>query len=115
MSKQNIALLSLSIAAVGAIVANRFVTPAGDQAVADENTLGVARSNAADGELLPVDVIGTAVVEAGAAISKGATLKSNAAGKAITWVTSGAKVAIALEAATGDGSFIEVLLIQNAA
>jgi hypothetical protein len=44
MSKQNIALLSLSITAVGAIVANRFVTPAQDQAVADENTLGVARS-----------------------------------------------------------------------
>jgi hypothetical protein len=56
-----------------------------------------------------------AVVEAGAAISKGATVKSNAAGKAITWATSGAKVGIALEAAAGDGSFIEVLLIQNAA
>jgi hypothetical protein len=115
MSKQNIALLSLSITAVGAIVANRFVTPAQDQAVADENTLGVARSNAAGGELVTVDVLGTAVVEAGAAISKGATVKSNAAGKAITWATSGAKVGIALEAAAGDGSFIEVLLIQNAA
>lgn len=115
MSKQSIAVLTLSIQASGAIVANRFVTPAGDQAEADENTLGVARSNAADGEQVAVDVLGTAVVEAGAAIAAGATVKSNAAGKAITWASSGAKVGIALEAATGDGSFIEVLLIQNAA
>jgi len=81
MSKQSISLLTLSIAAVGAIAANRFVTPARDQAVADENTLGVATTAATDGEVLAVDVMGTAIVEAGAAVAAGATLKADASGK----------------------------------
>ena len=54
-------------------------------------------------------------VEVGAAVDKDATLKSDANGKAIAWATSGAKVAIALEAATAADQFIEVLLIPNAA
>ena len=58
----------------------------------------------------------TAVKEhAGAAVAAGASLKSDASGRAITWVTSGAKIAIALDAATGAGQFIEVLLIPNVA
>lgn len=115
MSKQSTPVLALTIEASGTITANRFVTPVNDQAVADENTLGVARSTVSDGEQVTVDVLGTAVVEAGAAITAGATVKSNASGKAITWATSGAKVGIALQDAAGDGSFIEVLLIPNAA
>lgn len=115
MSKQSIPLLTLSILAAGAVAAHRFVTPVRDQAVADENTLGVSTTDAANGESLAVDVLGTTIVEAGAAIAEGATLKADANGKAITWAVSGAKVAVALEAATGDGDFIEVLLIQNAA
>lgn len=115
MSRQNIALLALTVMATTAIAAERFVTPAGAQAGADANTLGVARSAAASGERVPVDVIGTAVVESGAAVAEGATLKSDASGRAITWATSGAKVAVALQAATAAGQFIEVLLIPNAA
>jgi len=41
-------------------------------------------------------------VESGAAFASGATLQSDASGRAITWA-SGAKVARALEAATGAG------------
>jgi len=115
MPRQSTPLLTLTIAASGAIVANRFVTPVNDQAVADENTLGVSRTAAADTESVSIDVLGTTVVEAGAAVAAGATLKSDANGKAITWAASGAKVAIALEAAAADGDFIEVLLIPNAA
>jgi hypothetical protein len=62
-----------------------------------------------------VDVLGTTVVEAGAAINAGATVKSNAAGKAITWASSGAKVGLALGAAGADGDLIEILLIPNVA
>lgn len=115
MPIQSTPLLSLPVTASGAIVAHRFVTPARDQAVAGENTLGVARTAAADGALVTVDVLGTTVVQAGAAISAGATLKADAAGKAITWATSGAKVAVALAAAAADGDLVEVLLIPNAA
>jgi|OM-RGC.v1.028822323 hypothetical protein len=115
MPIQSTPILSLPVTADGAIAAHRFVTPVGDQAVAGEYTLGVARTAAADATLVTVDVLGTTVVEAGAAINAGATLKSDADGKAITWATSGAKVAVALAAAAAEGDLIEVLLIPNAA
>ncbi len=115
MSAQNISLLALTVAAAGTIAANRFVTPAGAQAGADANTLGVARTAAVATDKIAVDVLGTAVVEAGAAVAAGATVKSDASGRAITWVTSGAKVGVALEAASGAGALIEVLLVPNAA
>lgn len=116
MSAQNTALLTLTVAAAGAIAAARFVTPAGAQAGADANTLGVAGfAAAAAGDKIPAVALGTAVVEAGAAVAAGATVKSDASGRAITWVTAGAKVGIALQAAGAAGEMIEVLLIPNAA
>lgn len=116
MSKQSSPLLTLTVVAAGVIAADRFVTPAGAQAGADANTLGVARSAAAAaGDKVPVDVLGTSVVEAGAAIAAGASIKSDASGRAITWASAGARIAIALQAAGGAGEFIEVLLIPNAA
>ena len=36
-------------------------------------------------------------------------------GRGILWATAGAKVALALEASTAAGQFIECLLIQNVA
>ena len=115
MANQNIALLTLTTALTGTVTANRFVTAAGAQAGADANTLGVSRVSGVSGDKVPVDVLGTAVVEAGAALSAGATVKADASGRAITWVTSGAKVGLALEAATAAGQMIEVLLIPNVA
>lgn len=116
MSQQSIALLTLTITAAGAIAANRFVTPLGAQAGADANAIGVSRvAAAAVGEKIPVDMIGTTTVEAGAAIAAGATLKSDATGRAITWAAAGGRLAIALEAASAAGEFIEILFIPNAA
>ena len=114
MSQQAISLLALSVTLAGTAAANRFLTPAGAQAGADANTLGVSRSAGVAGEKITADVIGTAVVEAGAAVAAGATLKSDASGRAITWAVSGGKVAIALQPAAGAGSMIEVLLLPNA-
>lgn len=106
----------LSIKSAGAISAHRFVTATGAQAGADANTFGVSLASAAGaGEQVPVIVLGTATVEAGAAISAGATVKSDASGRAIPWATAGAKVGIALEAAAGAGEMIEVFLVPNAA
>lgn len=116
MAEQFRDVLNLPIVAAGAIAANRFVTPAGAQAAADANTLGVAASAAtAAGQRIPLIALGTAAVTAGAAIARGATLKVDAQGRAITWATAGARVAIALEAATAAGEIIEVLLVPNAA
>lgn len=115
MSTQSIPLLTLTLAAASAVAVCRFVTPLGAQAGADANTLGASCSAAGAGERFPVDVRGTTTLEAGAAVTVGATLKSDAQGRAITWAASGAKVGIALEAATAAGQFIEVLLVDNAA
>lgn len=115
MGTQNISLLALTVSLTGTVTANRFVTPIGAQAGADANTLGVSRVSGISGDKVPVDVAGTAIVEAGAAVSVGATIKADASGRGITWATSGAKVAIALEAATAAGQMIEVFLIGNAA
>ena len=112
--KQCIPLLTLTVVAAGTIAAHRFVTAAGAQAGADANTLGVARTEAVAADKIPVDVLGTAIVESGAAIAAGATLETDASGRGITWATSGGKVGIALEAASGAGEFIEVLLLPNA-
>lgn len=115
MSAQFTSLLAVPVVASGTIAAARFVTPAGAQAGADANTLGVARFAAVAADKLTVDVLGTAVVEAGAAVAGGATVKADASGRAITWVTSGAKVGLALEAAGAAGAMIEVLLVPNVA
>ncbi len=109
---QFIPVLTLPIVATGAITAERFVTPAGAQAGAGVNALGVARSDAASGQSLPVDVLGTAIVTAGAAIAAGALVETDATGRAITR-SAGAIVGRALQAAAAAGARIEVLLIPN--
>jgi len=115
MGQQNISVLSLTDTLTGTVAANRFVTAAGAQAGADANALGVSRQAGVATDKITVDVLGTATVEAGAAVAEGATIKSDASGRAITWVTAGAKIAVALEAASAAGQVIEVLLIPNAA
>lgn len=115
MSLQNISLLSLPVTLTGTVAADRFISPAGAYASADGNTLGVVRAGGDSGAKVTADVLGTAVVEAGAAVAAGATLKVDSTGRAITWVTSGAKVGLALQAASGAGVKIEVLLIPNVA
>ena len=52
-------------------------------------------------------------VTTGAAVSAGATLMTNAAGRAITWLTTNHKAGIALSASGGDGQAIEMLQYQS--
>lgn len=114
MGQQFCSLFALPVLLSGDVGANRFVSQAGAQAGADAATMGVARMAGVTGERVTVDVLGTAAIETGAAVAKGDTLKSDSSGRAIPWATSGAKVAIAQEAATGAGQFVEALLIPNA-
>lgn len=115
MSQQNVAILTLPLLLAGTVVANRFVTSAGAQTAADGNALGVTRSAGVSGDRITVDAKGTAMIEVGAAVTLGATIKSDAQGRAIPWATSGARLAIALEAATAAGQIIECVLVDNAA
>ncbi|MGP1664483.1 MAG: capsid cement protein, partial [Rhodanobacter sp.] len=90
---QSRAILTLSVLATAAIVANTFVTVGGAVAALKGNTFGVARTNGASGDLVPVDVLGTAQVIASAAIAKGASVQSTATGQAATAATGGVVVA----------------------
>lgn len=114
MSRQCIPVLTLGLTLTGTVVAERFVTGAGAQTGAAGNALGVTRTAGVSGDIVPVDVIGTAIVEAGAAIAANALVESDASGRAVTksaGVTLG-RLAPG-QVATAAGQFVEVLLIQN--
>lgn len=116
MSSGNISLLTLTVAAAGALAASRFVTQAGAYPTAGGKAFGVTRTSAAAaGDLLPVDVIGTAIVEAGAAVALDADLMVDATGRVVP-LTVGGKVPVAraMEAAAAAGALIEVLLVSSA-
>lgn len=114
MPSGNLAILTLTVAAGGALAENRFVTQAGAYPAAAAKAFGVTRAAAlAAGELLAVDVQGTAVAEAGAAFAKDASLELDATGRVVT-KTAGVGVARAMEAASAAGAFVEVLLTPSA-
>lgn len=113
MSQFN-SVLAKTLTAAGTIVAERFVSAAGAQiSVAGNAAIGVARNAAAAGELVTVDMVGTAIIESGGAISAGVAVKSGADGRALTYDT-GTKAGVALQAATGAGQRIEILLLAQA-
>lgn len=109
---QKISLLTLSIAAAVVLTAERFATGTGAVATAGGRAFGVTQTAGAIGDVVAVDVMGTAVVTAGAAIAKDAAVEVGTAGKAVTKST-GVTVARALQAAAADGDRIEVMLIPN--
>lgn len=112
--KNAISLLALTMTASGAITGQRFVTPAGAVAGAGVNAQGVAQTDAAIGDKLTVDVLGTAVVETGAAIAAGALVECDATGRAITKNTGITLGRLAPgEVSTALGQFVEVILIPN--
>lgn len=135
---QSITTLALNLTAPSAVAKRRAVGFDGAQAtVKGQKVIGVAHTDAASGETFTVDVSGTTVIEAGAAITKGQSLIVDTTGRAIpvtgalgivagatdvtsaaangTTVLSGADLpeyvfADALEAASAAGAFVEVLL-----
>lgn len=111
---QKITLMTLSIAAAVAITAERFMTASGTYPTARQGALGVAATDGAIGDLVPVDVIGAPVITAGAAFAKDTPLAAGANGKAVAAEAGDVIVAIALEAATADGDRVQVFFIPNA-
>lgn len=112
----NIAILTLTVAAAGALAANRFVTQAGAYPSAGAAAFGVTRTSAAvAGDLVPVDVQGTAIVEVGVGgVTKDGALMADATGRVVALAgLSKSPVARAMETAS-EGAFIEVLLVPSA-
>lgn len=112
----NLSTLTLTVAAAGALAANRFVTQAGAYPAAGGAAFGVTRTSAAAAsDLVPVDVQGTAIVESGAAVTLDAPLMVDATGRVVPLSGTGkSPVARAMQAATGAGQPIEVLLVPSA-
>ena len=109
---QNIALLTLTVVASAAVASQRFVGYDGAPSGAGDVALGVSRSDADTGDALPVDTIGTSIVESGAAITKGDSLEPDADGRAVPDSAGGnPQSARALEDASAAGEPIEVLLL----
>jgi len=80
-----------------------------------DGVVGVARRDADAGQSVRVQFLGTAKVEAGAAITKGAVVVPDASGRVITANTGGTIVGRALEAAGAAGDVIEVQLFISSA
>lgn len=138
MSRQSIELLCLPLKATGTVTAHRAIGFDGVRAsVAAQKVLGIARLDGVAGDVIPVDVKGTAVVESGGVIAVGDELVVDNVGRLVagagalavaaggTAVTSTAAngaailtgsrlpqhvVGHALQAAGAAGEFIEVLL-----
>lgn len=110
MPAQKIPVLTLSVVASAAHPENLAVTAAGALPGAGAKILGITTELAVSGKHVPIDVLGTTIATAGAAVAFDAELEATAAGKLITKST-GVVVARALQAAAADGDKFEVLLV----
>jgi hypothetical protein len=112
---QKTAILTLTVVAAGVLAAERLVTASGAYPTARAGAYGVtATSAAAAGALVPVDVLGTAVVTAGGVFAKDASLAVGASGKVVASEAGDVIVGRALQASTADGDRVEIFLIPNA-
>src|SRR5690348_7623622 len=91
------------------------VLVSGARTVAHDSTggsviYGILQNAPKLGQAADVGVLGISKAMAGAAITAGAQLQSNSAGRVITATSTNHRFAIALEAATGAGQIISVLV-----
>lgn len=113
-------VLEIPMQASAAVTRDRFVTQTGNQTVAQtgtagQRTLGVAQlsistTEATAGKSCAVQVLGVALVEAGAAVARGDRVTTDATARAITAGAAQVPAGVALKAATAAGQKIGVLL-----
>lgn len=108
----SISVLVLSVVAGGALATARGLTAAGAYPAAGAGIRGVSRTSAAaSGDLVPIDVVGTALMEAGGACTKDAAVMVDATGRVLDKTSTNVVVGYALNAATAAGQMVEVLLV----
>jgi Uncharacterized conserved protein (DUF2190) len=106
--KTAIHAMTFGITAVSAIAEKRFVDFDGNPCAAGEKALAVSHAGGAEiGEECPL-AKGIVLVEAGAAIAKGADIESDATGRAVTKST-GVTNGSALDAAAAAGDIIRLI------
>jgi hypothetical protein len=116
MTAQQIATQTFTITAAGAIAGKRGINMANQQAIANQQIVGVADHDAKLGENLRAIRGITAIVETGAAVNGSESrLVTDADGRFVPWATGGV-VAARLklgQTATGAGQLIEVYPVVN--
>ena len=105
-----IQVLVLSVIASQDVEAHRAIDQDGSYTALGGSSFGVSDTRAYAGDQLALDVLGTSILEAGAAITKGDLLQVGANGKYVT-KTTGQTVARAMADAAADGSVFEALLL----
>lgn len=109
----NISLLALGLVLTGTVAANGPVTAAGAPASAAGNAIGFARTAGVSGDRVTVDVLGTVLAVAGAAITAGSLVEVHTTVSQVVTKASGVAIGRALTAAANAGDVIEVFLIPN--
>ena len=117
MSRQSTPILTLSVVALAALNADRFVTATGAVPAAGASAHGVGRAAAATGQRTPVDVLGTTVVEAERklGITRQVIAVLSECRHPFSIITKSAGVTLGRlapgEVATAAGQFVEVILL----
>lgn len=109
MSAQKHPVLVLTRKAGATLTKYQAITAAGAVVAAGAAAFGFVTTDASTGDDIAVDVLGTTIATAGAAVSDGALLEVGSAGKLIT-KTTGVAVARALQGAASNEPF-EVLIL----
>ena len=109
LTEQPILITSIQCKESNGIPKNRFVDFAGLLTAEGYKPLGISNADSDAGEMLPVVAQGIALVETAAAISIGAAVDSADDGYAGPHST-GVIAGYALDASSGSGEFIRVLL-----
>ncbi|EMW2841946.1 TPA: DUF2190 family protein [Yersinia enterocolitica] len=115
MSATQQVILTTTVTALAALAQQRFVGADNAPCQAGAVALGVAEVDAAAGDVTPVNVLGIIVVEAGAAITRGQNIQSDANACAIPQIAAsgdtpaGISAGIALDEALAEGDVIRIL------
>jgi hypothetical protein len=112
----SISLLVLNVVAAGALATARGVTAAGAYPAAGAGIRGVTRTPAlVSGDLVPIDVIGTSIIESGGTVTKDGPVMVDATGRVVDKTSTNVIVGYALNAASAAGQGVEVLLVNPTA
>lgn len=114
MAASKYPILTLTVQATAALTQYRAVTDDGAVPSAAARCLGIAATGGAIGDRVPVDVMGTTMAEAGAAIAAGAALELDSSGRVVTksaGVTIGRMAPGYTAAAAGD--VVEIVLLPS--
>jgi hypothetical protein len=101
-------ILTTSIMAVTDLAARRLVGFDGNVCASGAKALGVIDAETAADSMAPANVLGVILVEAGAALTAGSEIQSDATGRAIVKST-GAGNGFAWDAATAAGDMIRIV------